>query len=147
MTKFQDPTNDAELKLSFDLLRAAESPENVLMIITEALPGWLCRSTDRYCEDYPSLNKNWEILCQKANTEKKMIYTVKEIVFDDKHLLQNIFCERLSREGFIMRREEELCFCKVCEAAIPSKKIHGVMKHHNLPVPEVWRDCCSKCEN
>jgi hypothetical protein len=144
MTEFKDP-EDKILKLTFELIRVCNNSDNVIQIIEEALPGWLDKSSYKYCKDYPTLTKNWEILCQKTNTTPKKIYTVKEIIFDKEHILQHIFCERLTREGYIIRRNTELIFCDKCNAAIPAKEIYTKMKHLDLQVPEVWNNKCKNC--
>jgi hypothetical protein len=143
--EYRDPEDHDYIKQVCDQIQHANNDQEIRGIIEEVFPGWMLNSAEKYSIDYPHLQKNWETVCERANTTKKLIVIVDKIFFDKNHLLLHIFGERMSRTGYVVRRKEELQLCSVCSAAIPTRGMYNFMKEKGLPVPTVWRNSCDLC--
>lgn len=141
---YLDPNEDI-LKNIFDSLKNCKSSDEIQNVIENTFPGWLIHGTDKYSDDYPNLQENWLKICNMINTTPKKIVIVDDIYFDKNHLLINIFCERMTREGYIVRRKCEFQCCEICGCAIPTFNLYLTMKQKGLKVPNEWRRKCKKC--
>lgn len=141
---YSDPDEESMI-LVLKELEGLGDPLEIHKLITRTFPTWLIHSTPKYSEDYPHLDKNWTFVCDKNGASKQQIVIVDYIIKDDDHLLINIFCERMTREGYIVRRKEEFVSCDKCSAAIPSEKVYRHMKDNSLPVPDEWSPRCLSC--
>lgn len=141
---YLDPNEDL-LKNIFESLKNSKTSDEIQNVIETTFPGWLINSTDKYSDDYPTLQNNWLKICDMIDTTPKKIVIVDDIYFDEKHLLINIFCERMTREGYIVRRKCELQCCEVCKSAIPTFDLYLIMKQKGLSVPKEWRRKCKNC--
>lgn len=139
-----DP-EEVHMKKILKELEGIGDQDKIQALIVKSYPTWLLHSTDKYSVDYPHLDKNWSTICDKNGVKKGKIVIVDAIIKDNDHLLINIFCERMTREGYVVRRRGELIDCQKCGAAIPSKIVYKHMKAYNLPVPNKWSDTCSTC--
>jgi hypothetical protein len=111
-------------------------------------PGWLIDSIDEYSEDYRFFQTNWINVSLSAGTTPKKIVLVDAIFFDKDHLILNIFCERMAREGFLIRRKEEIVKCKKCSKGLLSENVYKYVKKNGKAVqhiPQIWSDKCSTC--
>jgi hypothetical protein len=142
---YADP-NQETLKRYFDEMKTLYTPTKFQKFIEKVLPGWLLESVDDYSADYPHLKNNWTELCKKASITPEKIIIVKNIYFDKNHLLMHVICERLTYEGYVVRRENELQLCGKCGNAIPTEDVYKKMKEYNIVVPEKWSSCCVKCQ-
>lgn len=141
---YSDPDEES-MKLVLNELEGIGNPIDIQKLITRTFPTWLIHSTPKYSEDYPHLDKNWTFVCDKNCASKQQIVIVDCIIKDDEHLLLNIFCERMTREGYIVRRKEEFVSCGKCGAAIPCERVYKHMKDNSLPVPDEWSSTCLYC--
>lgn len=141
---YVDPHNESLKKILKELEGLGEHSK-IQELIVKTFPTWLLHSTDRYSHDYPHLESNWATICAKTGVDKQKIVIVDAIIKDDEHLLINIFCERMTREGYVVRRKGEFIGCSKCGAAIPSEIVYRNMKSYNLPIPIKWSDKCSTC--
>lgn len=141
---FKDP-DEISLKGILDDLKNSKTTDEIQSTIEKSLPGWLIYSLDKYSDDYIHLQLNWENICEKLNTNPKKIIIVEDIYFDRDHLLINIFCERMTREGYVVRRKCELQKCTICNSAIPTFLLYENMKYNKIIVPIKWTRKCSKC--
>jgi hypothetical protein len=119
--------------------------ENFLEIIEKYYPTWIQHRLDNYSLDYPHLQKNWEILLEKANKPKRKILLVDEMNVDEDHTTILTLCEILAREGFIVRRTEEFFPCSICNSALPTKTLYKGFKKNGITVPKKWMDKCKNC--
>ena len=142
---YTDPDEDS-MKRVLEELKGLDDHSKIHELILKTFPTWLVHVTSTYSEDYPHLDKNWRFICEKTGVSKQQIVIVDDIVKDDDHLLINIFCERMAREGYIVRRKREFIGCQVCGAAIPSESVFNHMKDNSLPTPDVWSNKCLSCE-
>lgn len=143
--KYLDP-DDSELKRIFDILKNCKTHDEIHKLIDETLPGWLIYSTDYYSKDYYMLTENWYKICDNLKVKPQKIILVDQINFDNKnHLLMHIFCERMTREGYIVRRKEELTICSECYNAIPTLYLYNILKQKGFKVPDRWSNKCINC--
>jgi hypothetical protein len=144
-----------QLKQEFTQILQTNDVITVKTFIDNIFPGWIVGFTNTYSSDYTFLRNNWFALCKSIsdmhNTQvhpQKILY-VDKIFFDTKdnvqHSLLMFICEQLTRKGYVVRRNDELVKCFLCDKAIPSEDVWKVMKAKNLPVPESWTDCCYDC--
>lgn len=142
--KFKDPENLEEIR---DLITKCPTLKEIIELIEQIYPNWIITFLHKYSDDYPHLEKNWEILTKKTNINKTQILIVEYIDDEDdgNHELIQLFVQLFNEIGFIVRSKEEIFPCKICKAAIPHIPSYNKMKELNLEVPEVWNDKCSKC--
>ena len=69
----------------FEEVKDAKTIEETLEKLNKYYPDWISASFTGYSKDYPTLDKNWGIMCKKVGFEKKEILLVKSIIFDDNH--------------------------------------------------------------
>ena len=144
-TDIYTDSDEESMKMVLKELESIGDHNKIHELISRTFPTWLIHSTSKYSEDYPHLDKNWTFICERNGASKRQIVIVDHIIKDDDHLLINIFCERMTREGYIVRRKEEFIGCDICGAAIPSERVYRHMKDNSLPVPDVWCQKCSSC--
>lgn len=146
---YEDPDETTILKIVEDF-KQLTTHEEIYSLINSIFPNWIIYVSDRYSTDYPHLEKNWEVICQKTNCEKQKIVMVDKIFNPDpqkNHNLLNFFCEVMSVSGYIVRRQEEFTVCTACNASIPSEKLFNVMKEKKVPLNlDVWSNICSECQ-
>jgi len=140
---YTDPDNKDEI---IEQLKELDSTQDIRSMIEEIFPGWLKWYASGYSKDYPHLTNNWSFICRKNNTSAKKVIIVDEIFFDkENHFVLMLFCEIMTRNGYVVRRKEEYVSCKNCEKAIPSKHVWQQMKNAGLIIPQIWSDKCSEC--
>ena len=142
---YRDPA-EGEMKEILSRLSSTGDTEDIRAIINSVYPTWLVSVMREYSQDYPHLNGNWTVICGKNGSQKRGIVLVDEIVKDEEHLLINIFCERMTREGYMVRRRGEFVSCEVCNSAIPSLEVYSKMKMNFIKVPTVWSRTCTTCK-
>lgn len=131
-----------------DIISKLSNAQNVAeaeKIIEQYYPNWLVLSLDGYSKDYPHLQKNWEILSQKLNTQPRKIILVNEIAFEETPSTLNKICDFMTLNGYAVRRSTEFIACQKCEKAIPCIEIWTHLKQKNFPVPEKWNNHCTEC--
>jgi len=126
-------------------LTEAKSVADAERIIEKYYPNWLLLSLEKYSDDYPHLQTNWEIICQKLNTVPKKIVLVNEIVFGKTPTTLNKICDFLTKNGYVVRRSNEFIACSVCEKAIPCIEIWTLFKEKGFQVPRLWQNKCQSC--
>lgn len=119
--------------------------DEIAALIESTFPGWLLKDSPEYSKDYKFLQKNWEIICEHAKVEPRKIVIVDDIVFDTSHKLIVIFCEGMSKRGYVVRRKNELGLCTKCSRAIPTEEMWEKMQSARMDVPSVWSPKCSNC--
>jgi hypothetical protein len=127
-----------------DKLNASTTVEEVERVIETYYPNWLVISLDAYSNDYPHLQKNWHLLCEKMNVQPQKIVLVNSIDFGDTPTTQNKICDFMTKHGYVVRRTSEFIACAVCEKAIPCLGIWNMLKHKKFPVPQTWSNTCSE---
>ena len=126
-------------------LKTVNSPRDAERIINETFPNWLVCDFEGYSQDYPHLQSNWNIICQRLNTSPKRIVLVDDITFDETPSLKNKLCEFMTSYGYCVRRKDEFVPCRVCEKAIPCIEIYTLLKEKNFNVPDTWDNKCKDC--
>ena len=144
MSNYSDPDEET-LKIILDELATLKTHKEIRVFIDKVLPYWLINSLDGYSDDYPHLTSNWKIICQKVDIVPQKIIIVDYINFDKDHMLLNILCERMTREGYVVRRKDEFTKCESCNKAIPSIEIYKIFKENNIQAPEEWSSKCKNC--
>lgn len=142
---YKDPSDKDKLTELLNRIKTIKNPDEYLQFMNEVFPTWLLYTIERYSKDYPTLENNWKVICDKIGCSKKKIVIVDGIYHDNDHLLLNIFCEQMTREGYIVRRYGELSKCISCESAIPSEQVYEKMKSNGIKVPSKWSNKCSTC--
>ena len=144
MSTFKDPDNFEEI---LETLKETPTLEGVLQLIDKCFPNWIIAFLDRFCDDYPHLQDNWEKLCMMIDEEMKttQILIVEDITFDDDHKLQKLFCELFTRTGFCVKRKVEFIPCPICNKAIPTEWYYDIIKTGKFEIPDVYSDKCSNC--
>lgn len=144
---YTDPNED-DMKRVFEILKMCDSYTKVIDTVRDVFPNWIVSTGVKYCRDYPHLQKNWEIMCTKTQTEPKIILRVDNITFDTKHVLLHLFCERLTRDGCVIRHKNDLVHCTRCNALIPSKEMYLQLKTApQLKIPHTWKNKCVVCSS
>ena len=115
--------------------------KDVFDLIKTKYPNWIVDLVDKYSDDYPHLQNNWQTLVNVSKTKIQKIVIVES--FDNEEQLS--FAELLTRTGFIVRTKAELIPCSVCRSAIPSKTIYDKMKQHNMEFNFMWNNKCRNC--
>jgi hypothetical protein len=115
--------------------------KDVFDLIENKYPDWIIDLVDKYSNDYPHLQNNWQTLVNVSKTKMNKIVIVEN--FDNEEQLS--FAELLTQSGFIVRTKAELIPCSVCKSAIPSKTIYDKMKQHNIQINFEWSNKCRNC--
>jgi len=143
VSKYSDPSNAQEI---IEELRNTPTIGGVNSLIARVFPDWLVTTMTGFCEYYPHLTTNWNILCDRIGIPPTEIIIVKELAFDDDHLLLRHFVECLTRSGFAVKRMADYVPCTKCEKiAVPTPQIHNVMKENGIQVPETNISVCKTC--
>ena len=114
--------------------------------INTHLPDWITSVHKEYRKDYPHLISNWKKICKITKTEPQYILLVKEIPHirdKDPNMMIIDYCSKLSRLGYVVRRDNELVICKSTGKVIPSKEMHEYMLSSvtlEPKIPKVWCD-------
>jgi len=141
--KYKDLDN---YDLIFEKIKELKTIGEIYDLIKKLYPEWIMFFLKSYSNDYPHLQKNWEMVTKKNNIKNTDIMIVEYLVLDENHKLINIFCEILTSAGFIVRSIEELFPCDVCNRAIPSENTFNLMKEKDIKLPiEKWSKICSGC--
>ena len=146
LDKYTDPEDISDIVAKLESEDFVKE-EYLRDIIETTFPGWILYFLDSYCEDYPHLQCNWEIMMQKYNMKRGKIVIVDDFVVDEKHKLIQLFAELYTRLGYILRTKKEIISCQICASAIPNKDMHERMKAAKLNVPVEWVECCKKCKD
>ena len=142
-SKYSDPSNTREV---IEELRNVATLGEVNTLINRVFPDWQVAALTGFCGCYPHLTKNWEMLCKRIEVPTAQIIIVKELAFDDNHLLMRNFVECLTRAGFAVRRMVDYIPCSKCEVvAVPTPQIHNLMKEKGIAVPETNIPVCKTC--
>ena len=115
--------------------------KDVFELIETKYPNWIINFVDKYSDDYPHLQNNWQKLTNISKTKMQKIVIV-ECFFDEEQLS---FAELLTHAGFIVRTKAELIPCSICGSAIPSQTIYNKMKEHNIQINFEWSNKCRNC--
>lgn len=139
---FTDPYNSSDIK---EQIKNFETVKDIIDLINNTFPNWIIDTFDGYSKDYPHLENNWNIICDKCNVKKQKIVVVEEIVNDDSHTLVKFFADYFTSVGFIVRTKDDVYICEKCDLVIPNEEIYNKMKKLKMSVPEVWSTNCSSC--
>jgi hypothetical protein len=140
--KYIDPSNLEDI---LEQIKTLPTLKEVLELSKSTFPDWIICFLDKFSQDYPHMENNWNTLTSKHNIRKGQIMIINYIIDDDNHRLINIFAEIFTQAGFVVRTKNELFPCEVCNSAIPSLGFYNKMKEQNLNVPENWSKKCSTC--
>lgn len=142
-SKYSDPSNTRDV---IEELRNVATLGEVNALINRVFPDWQVAALTGFCGCYPHLTKNWEILCKRIGCSTAQVIIVRELAFDDNHLLMRNFVECLTRAGFTVRRMVDYIPCSKCEViAVPTPQIHNLMKERGIAVPETNIPVCKAC--
>jgi hypothetical protein len=141
--KYIDPSNVQEI---LDELNNIPTMGGVNALIESVFPDWKVMTLTGFCENYPHLTNNWNILCKRIGIPPTQIVIVRELSFDDDHLLLRNFVECLTRSGFAVKKMDDYFPCSKCEViAVPTPHIHNLMKDKDILVPEINIPVCKAC--
>jgi len=139
---FIDPPNVDEI---IERIKKCPTMKDINDLLYEIYPKWILIYLDKYSEDYPQLQSNWEKIAEQYSIKKCQMVIVQKIINDDKHTLINTFAEIYTRSGFIVRTKDEIIPCEKCFSAIPNIETYENMKISGMPVPERWLRVCENC--
>lgn len=140
--KFIDPPNVNEI---IERVKKCPTMKDINDLLYEIYPKWIVLYLERYSDDYPQLQNNWEFITSKHNIKKCQMVIVQKMINDDSHKLIQLFAEIYSLSGFIVRSKDEIIPCEKCFSAIPNIETYEKMKNEGLPVPERWLRVCQNC--
>ncbi len=126
-------------------IEGKQNPDDVEALINYFYPNWLILSLDKYSNDYPHLQRNWEIMCQTMRVVPRKIILVDDIKFDNDHKIINQVAEYMTKNGYVVRRLGEFIVCPTCNGAIPTRSIWSLLKEKKFPVPDIWGNKCQRC--
>jgi hypothetical protein len=76
----------------------------------------------------------------------KNIIIVKYISFESEYTILQAFCEIMVKNGYIVRRDDELFGCKKCNKVLLSKNMWNALKEKGFKsIPEKWSEYCKEC--
>lgn len=141
--KYLDPYNASDI---IEELKSLPTMGAIKSLIDNTFPTWFVTTMDKYCTDYPHLNKNWRTICQMGNVKSTQVMIVDDFEFNDSHSLAIIFCECFTRAGFSVRRKQEFIPCNNCGSAVPTQLMWNLFKEKGkIKIPDVWSPNCSCC--
>lgn len=142
-SKYSDPSNTQEV---LEELKNVATLGDVNTLINRVFPGWQVAALTGFCGCYPHLTSNWNILCDRIGVPPTQVLIVRELAFDDDHILLRNFVECLTRSGFAVKRMVDYIPCSKCEVvAVPTPQIHNLMKEKGIAVPETNIPVCKTC--
>ena len=143
-SKYSDPSNTEEILKE---LKSSSTLGEVNTLINRVFPRWQVCVLTGFCDGYPHLKTNWEILCKRMNAAPAQVLVVRDLSFDDDHLLLRSFVECLTRAGFAVKRMVDYVPCVKCnKVAVPTPPVHNMMKEKGIPVPEANLPICKGCQ-
>ena len=125
----------------FNEFSKLQTIKDIFDFMQQKYPGWIIDTVDRYSNDYPDLQNNWKMICEKSGKSMTKIVIVKNFE-DDYHYA---FAELLTSTGFIVRTIVELIPCSECRMAIPAQEFYNKMKEVGKNVPPTWKSKCYTC--
>ena len=141
--KYSDPPNMQDI---LEELKSLPTLGEVNTLINRVFPEWQVASLDGYCGFYPHLTNNWDIMCKRIGVKPTQILIVRELAFDDDHILLRTFVECLTRAGFSVKRMLDYVPCGKCDRiAVPTPQIYSVMKEKGVSVPDRNIPICKAC--
>lgn len=142
--KYKNPENTDSI---INKLKEQKTITDVNILIKETFPDWIIGYMDSFCVDYPHLDNNWSVLCDKMGVLKAQIIIVEVCEPQDgkDFSLLNIFTECLTRAGFVVRSKWQFVPCSTCGCAVPTEEIYDFLKEKKIKTPENWSSKCSTC--
>ena len=130
-----------------------KDPVEQLEFVRNFLPNWITNVIDNYSDDYNYLIQNWKLICNGMNVSPQKILLVNHLPTnkDDKDFLKiNFISDLLTRNGYIIRRNNEFISCRNCLKAIPSESLYNMIREKAPPqisstTPLYYSDTCSNC--
>jgi len=142
-TKYSDPPNMQDI---VEELKGLPTMGEVNILIKRVFPEWQVANLDGYCGFYPHLTTNWDTICNKIGVKSTQVLIVRELAFDDDHILLRNFVECLTRSGFSVKRMVDYVPCVKCDRiAVPTPQIHSIMKEKGVSVPDRNIPTCKAC--
>ncbi len=92
-SKYSDPSNTQEV---LEELKDVATLGDVNTLINRVFPGWQVAALTGFCGCYPHLTSNWNILCDRIGVPPTQVLIVRELAFDDDHILLRNFVECLT---------------------------------------------------
>ena len=115
-------------------------------MINRTFPDWQVAALQGFCSGYPHLNFNWGVLCEKIKVKPAQIIVVRELEFDNNHIVLRSFVECLVRAGFAVKRMVDYVPCNKCGMiAVPTPQIHNLMEEKGIAVPDKNLPMCMGC--
>lgn len=143
MQDFSDTNKDKTTII--EKLKNAPTFKEILIIIQEVYPNWIIGTLENFSKDYPTLNSNWNKICEDFKVKPAKILLVEEVNFDEDYKLIRVFSDLLTRMGFNIKHKNHLVSCPKCMSAIPTKICYELMKDNNFDIPEKWSSNCNNC--
>jgi hypothetical protein len=156
--KKNTPYSDCVLLDSIDALQTTlekieriEDEYALLAYARTLLPDWIVHHCDHYASEYQVLEQNWMRLCAQWNVTPRQILVVRHLPQTQEevndHQLMFLFCNRLTRMGYVIRHQRDLVPCQVCKGILLSQEIYNVFKQRqSTGIPAAWSPLCSACQ-
>lgn len=118
--------------------------------ISSSSPDWLITTLDEYSKDLKILEANWDKICEQLKTTRKKIILVSylpetEEQFNQQPELRDI-CDILTRNGYIVRKADQLQGCEGCNKAILTLHVYNYLKNRYKWSRDDWSKECSECK-
>ena len=127
-------------EITFNEINELPTMKDVFELIETKYPDWIVDLVDRYSEDYPHLQNNWQTLVNISKTKMQKIVIVENFINEE----QLSFAELITHAGYIVRTKAEFVPCSVCRSAIPTQTIYNKMKEH-IKLDFIWTNKCRNC--
>jgi hypothetical protein len=144
MDKYLDPPNALDI---IEDIKKCKTIGEVKNIANKIFPGWIITYLPKYCDDYPHLTDNWNVVSKSIGIEKQSIIIVDDIFFDKScYSVITIFSECFTRAGFLVRKKNDYFPCMKCKSAIPSLELWNFFKRKEIAIPDTWSSTCKQCQ-
>lgn len=123
----------------------------VLDYVDHLYPDWIVQRLDHYASEYAMLENNWVQLCQRWGTIPQKILIVRFL--PDQSNIQSYeilmaFSNRLTKLGYVIRKEDDLIACINCRRALLSKMAYDFLDSRRSQfLPKKWAPQCINCQN
>lgn len=140
-----------DVQAALDKINLLDDEYALLAYARTLLPDWIVHHCDHYAPEYQILEQNWYQLCAHWRTTPRQILVVRHLPQTQEevkdHQLMILFCNKLTRMGYVIRHKRDLVPCSQCKSILLSEAIYNVFKQrHSTGIPATWSPLCSACQ-
>lgn len=151
-TDYSDKTlfSEEELPHAFEKIQNMDEFK-VLEYLYALCPTWIRGRARHYASEYRVLEENWNRLCAQWNVTPREILLVDFLPDPTPEVLGayqvlNLFCNHLTRMGYVIRKKSELFPCPGCQRLLLTEQVFEFLKQRQSPIlPKEWKSACRDC--